>query len=104
VNQKYKFHGYHWSKGKTEIERLVKMVAEREKKKGSNTSFYDKTFSSFQNQIRNLRNLSVHYIYDSEQKKEIDLEDKLRIFETYFPKLFVFLYRWRPFLGKDYVN
>lgn len=32
------------------------------------------------------------------------MEDKLNIFETYFPKLFVFLYRWRPFLGKDYVN
>jgi hypothetical protein len=45
------------------------MVAEREKRKGSNTSFYDKTFNSFQNQIRNLRNLSVHYIYDTDQKK-----------------------------------
>lgn len=45
------------------------MVAEREKKKGSKTSFYDKTFNSFQNQIRNLRNLSVHYIYDSDLKK-----------------------------------
>ena len=45
------------------------MVSEREKKRGSKTSYYDKTFNSFQNHIRNLRNLSVHYIYDSEQKK-----------------------------------
>lgn len=32
------------------------------------------------------------------------MDDKLTIFERYFPKLFVFLYRWRPFLGRDYNN
>jgi len=46
------------------------MVAERERKKGCNKSnFYEKTFNSFQNLIRNLRNLAVHHIYDKENDK-----------------------------------
>jgi len=50
------------------------MVSERERRKGCRkATVYEKTFNSFQNQIRNLRNLAVHYIYDDQKKREIDL-------------------------------
>jgi hypothetical protein len=49
------------------------MVSERERRRGCKKSnVYEKTFNSFQNQIRNLRNISVHYIYDDLKKREID--------------------------------
>lgn len=38
IPQKYKYHAYWWIKGKKEIEYLLELAAEREKKRGSKKS------------------------------------------------------------------
>jgi hypothetical protein len=79
------------------------MIAKKHRKKGSrNSTFYKKSFPSFHAQIRNLRNLLSHYIYDDVKKIEYSLEYKLNLIEKSFSKLFVFIYRWKPYLNKNF--
>lgn len=79
------------------------MIAKKQRMKGSkNATHHRATFPSFHAHIRNLRNLLSHYIYDDVNKIEYTLEYKMNLIEKSFPKLFVFIYRWKPYLNKNF--